>query len=179
MNRNEHVSTFDKRLIAVSGLTRFQIKELYRNLFNKVKSDITNKYRNLIRDKDFDFEKFSPKIAKEIEIFAFDEHPYYLQLFRYIEKIFLHEISANSSVYTLHKQPYTKESITTITNPSHQYQYNSPSSLFVGKVTLRSLINNDISGTITNVDKYKKHTAPSRQVTKTEKMHQYNTSLST
>ena len=179
MNRNEHVSTFDKRLIALSGLTRFQIKELYKTLFNKVKSDIKNKYRNLIRDKDFDFERFSPKIAKEIEIFAFDEYPYYSQLFRHIEKIFLHEISSNSSVYTLHKQPYTKESITTITNPSHQYQYNSPSSLFVGKVTLRSLISNDISGTMTNVDKYKKHTAPLRQVTKTEKMHQYNTSLST
>ena len=160
MNRNEHVSTFDKRLIALSGLTRFQIQELYRNLFNKVKSDIMNKYRSLIRDKAFDFGRFSPKITKEIEAFAFDEHPYYLQLFRHIEKIFLHEISSNSSVYTSSlKQPYTKETVTAITNPSHRYhyQYDSPSSLIVGKVTLRSLINDDVSGAITNVDKYKKH----------------------
>lgn len=120
-----------------SSLTKEDIEKINKNLRLKLKSDISNKYYSLIKDRDFDMKIFESTIKKEIIAFSFNINPFYKQLFIIVERQFLKLIS--DCPEKLYHGLLTKTIVDSF-DSLRNYNYDKGLALFPPKVTIRNVV---------------------------------------
>ena len=139
-------------------------------LLYKTMAMLKDKYRNLIRERNFDMIWFRQRVIKEIRKVTYYVLPDYDSFFKKIEKIFLKEISnccnlENNGILT----PPSVHDMLIVNN--YKYSVHFP----VGKVTLRNLI--EYEPRYAPVDKYLNLRNRGRAMSKTERRIDYSKKL--
>ena len=139
-------------------------------LLQKTMTLLKDKYRNLIKERNFDINYFKQRVIKEIKKLTYIVLPYYDNFFKKIEKIFLKEIS----------NCYNLENNGLLTRPSvhnmlevgnYKYSVHFP----MGKVTLRNIVENEPE--FAPVDKYLKVQDRIRALSKNERRINYSKNI--
>ena len=155
-----------KKLIYYEDIPKRHDKILLKKTMNQLK----DKYRNLIRERNFNMNCFEQRVIKEIRKLTYFVLPNYDSFFIKIEKIFVKEIS----------NCYNIESNDLLSPPSvhdmlrvHNYRYNLH--FPIGKVTLRNIVENEKE--LAPVDKYLQVQDRYRAISKNERRINYSNKI--
>ena len=151
-----------------SNLAKLEIEKLNDRIFIKIKNDLRNKYRCLIKQKNFDMNLFDKVIQKEIISFTIHHNPIYTYIFKKIEKLFLKEI-ANYNEQKYHGLLCPEQVSKVLTS---SFFFDMGVSVPMEKVTLRKIIENE--RLLSPVDKFPKRQKTPRKETKFDIMKGYN-----
>ena len=136
-------------------------------LLNKTMNALKDKYRNLIKERNFNMNCFKQRIIKEIRKMTYYFIPNYDSFFIKMERIFLKEIS---NCYNLDNNglltPPSLHNMLAVEN--YKYSVHFP----VGKVTLRNVVENEKE--LAPVDKYLKVKDVTRAKSKNERRINYS-----
>ena len=139
-------------------------------LLRRIMNNLKDKYRNLIRERNFNINGFREKVIKEIKKLTYLFLPDYSSFYQKIERLFLKEISNNYNcdnnglIY-----PPCLHNILEINN--YKYSLHFP----IGKVTLRNIIENE--PVYAPVDKYLKIKDRIRAMSKHERRIDYSKNI--
>ena len=139
-------------------------------LLQKIMILLKDKYRNLIKERNFDMNAFKQRVIKEIRKLTYYVLPYYDAFYKKIERIFLNEISncynyENNGLLT----PPFVHNVLEVGN--YKYSVHFP----VGKVTLRNVVENE--PVYAPVDKYLKVKDRIRDLSKHERRINYSNKI--
>ena len=139
-------------------------------LLQKTMAALKDKYKNLIKERNFDINYFKQKVIKEIRKMTYLFIPNYDSFFIKIERLFLKEISKcynieNSGLLT----PHCVHNMLHV--PNYKYSLHFP----VGKVTLRNVVENEKD--FAPVDKYLKVKDRFRAMSKHERRINYSNNI--
>ena len=127
----------------------YDVKKHDKILLQKTINALKDKYRNLIRERNFNMNCFKQKVMKEIKKLTYYFIPNYDSFYIKMERLFLKEIS---NCYNLENNglltPPSVHNMLYIQN--YKYSVHFP----VGKVTLRNVVENEPE--LAPVDKYLK-----------------------
>ena len=155
-----------KKIICYDDDAKRHDKVLLQKTINALK----DKYRNLIKERNFNMNCFKQKVIKEIRKMTYYFIPNYDSFYIKMERLFLKEISncyniKNNGLLT----PPSVDNMLNIQN--YNYSVHFP----IGKVTLRNIVENEPE--FAPVDKYLKIKDRIRALSKNEKRKIYSNDI--
>ena len=139
-------------------------------LLQKTMASLKDKYRNLIKERNFDINNFKQKVIKEIRKMTYLFIPNYDSFFIKIERLFLKEIS---NYYNIENNGLLTPPC--VHNMLHVQNYKYSLHFPVGKVTLRNVVENEKD--FEPVDKYLKVKDKYRAMSKHERRINYSNNI--
>ena len=132
---------------------------------------LKDKYKNLIKERNYDINHFKPKVEKEIKKLNYIVLPNYDSFYKKIERIFLKELS-EFCIFDNKGLLSTPNVHNMLEVDKYEYNVHFP----LGKITLRNLIENE--DCFPHLDKYSNKRNIIRPLSKIEKMKSYSQQIS-